>query len=109
MLTTACTAADPPADAPTATKKGRRASLVIAETAGLLGGLAEDHARSQNLMAELEALLASSSANKTANFAPVAPMEAPAVEVDEFQDDEEVCSAPLSGRSLLVPVLRAKG
>lgn len=42
--------------------KARRASLVIHETRTLLDGLADDQARSADLMAELEALLASSSA-----------------------------------------------
>ena len=78
-------------------KKGRRASLVIAETQNLLGGLAEDHVRSQNLMAELEALLASSTTAQatSTNFASVAPIldradEAPVVEVDEFHSEVRI-------------------
>lgn len=71
--------------------RGRRASLVIDETRDLLSGLAEDQARSANLMAELEAMLASSASVPLDELRPVSMAswgaedgEPEMVEVDEF-------------------------
>lgn len=75
---------------------------MIHETASLLGEMDAEHAKSQNLMAELEALLAASSklssepAKATPHFVSVEPLQQDEemVEVEEFQDDEEVRSGP---------------
>ncbi|GIL64126.1 hypothetical protein Vafri_18086 [Volvox africanus] len=79
-------------------RKDRRASLVIKETAQLLTGLHEDASRSSALMVELEALLAASqvasrstagqaSLLTSANFIAAQPLEVSSEDDDCYQEE----------------------
>ncbi|GLI64798.1 hypothetical protein VaNZ11_008204, partial [Volvox africanus] len=81
-----------------ATRKDRRASLVIKQTAQLLTGLHEDASRSNALMAELEALLAASQvasgstarkALTSANFIATQPLEISSEDDDCYVEEGE--------------------
>lgn len=75
---------------PTATRKGRRASLVIAETESQLNSLSSEGARINDVLAEMEALLASSRLQSSVLLQEVQPMKDPEIPLEEKVEVEVV-------------------